>query len=291
MWIAVKPFRRDKSLAQSKYSMRRKCLLIPSQDPGRRIKADLYLPPQPSSGNMDHFRPVLVNYHGSGFVLAGLLGSNVLYCARIACELGIAVLDADYRKAPDHPFPAAIHDVKDVPRWVLGPAAENTAYLFDRRLVMLSGFSSGFSLALAAASVLRTDTYPSIDADIRAVVRIYPSTDLVTPPGDKGHRRRVLGSHLRNFRGYVSIAICRTRSNERILWHLQDARNQKYTPKTWRYSYAKAIRWLKRELHWRKDYKMTQGAEQGSIAWKRREEMYAMAVETIGHAAQERLHE
>ncbi|KAJ0116285.1 Gibberellin receptor GID1B [Diaporthe amygdali] len=193
MWIAIKPLRRDKSLAQSKYSMRCKRLLIPSREPGRRIKADLYLPPHPNPGDRDRFRPVLVNYHGSGFVLTGLLGSKVLYCARIACELGIAVLDADYRKAPEHPFPAAIHVIEDVLRWVSSPATENTDYLFDRRRVMLSGFSSGGSLALVAASVLRADTYPSIDADIRAVVGIYPSTDHVTPLEDKKPPKEGIG--------------------------------------------------------------------------------------------------
>ncbi|KAJ4392351.1 hypothetical protein N0V93_005977 [Gnomoniopsis smithogilvyi] len=193
MWIAIKPLQRDKHLAESEYFMRRRRLLIPSRDPGRCIKADMYLPPETSFKDSAGPRPVLLNYHGSGFVLTGLLGSNILYCARVAFELGIIVIDADYRKAPEHPFPAASNDVEDVLRWISSSAAEEADWLLDKTRVAISGFSSGGSLALAAASVVRTDAHPALGVDIRAVVGIYPSTDLVTPPEKKRPPKEGIG--------------------------------------------------------------------------------------------------
>lgn len=308
-WIAIKPIRRDKQLAESKYSMQRKRVLIPSRDPGRRIKADLYLPPQQSSGHgdSDDPTPVLINYHGSGFVLTGLLGSNVLYCARIASELGIAVLDADYRKAPEHPFPAATHDVEDVLRWVSRPASatKNGEYVFDRQRVMLSGFSSGGSLALAAASVLCRDAQLPIDC--RAVVGIYPSTDLVTPPENKKPPKDGIAKESPEFmRLFLECYVPHERQRADPLASPGLADPGLYPQQVAIFtcegdSLAPEGIALAKRLQVEDDSRdvvsqmmlgvphgFDTGAEQGTVAWERRKEMYAMAVEILGHAVHDR---
>jgi hypothetical protein len=91
-------------------------LEIPSRDRGRSIPANLYLPPN-AQLNPTSPLPVLINWHGSGFVLPGH-GADAIFCARMAETAGIAVLDADYRKGPEHVFPAAINDAEDALRWV-----------------------------------------------------------------------------------------------------------------------------------------------------------------------------
>ncbi|CAN8103335.1 unnamed protein product [Discula destructiva] len=300
-WIAIKLRQRDEKLAQVVYSMQRKRIFIPSRNSGRVIKADLYLPPNSRSRDKAQVRPVLVNYHGSGFVLTGLLGSNVLYCARIACELGIAVLDADYRKAPEHPFPAAINDVEDVLRWISVADAQNTDYLFDSKRVMLSGFSSGGSLALAAASVLRSETDPPIDADIRAVVGIYPSTDLVTPPEDKKPPKEGIGTEspeiMRMFLDcYVPDEKQRADPRASPLLARADLYPQNVAIFTCEgdslaaegVSLAKGLRDSSRcvvsEMMLDVPHGFDAGAEEGSIAWQRRAEMYTMTCKAIGRA-------
>lgn len=35
-------------------------------------------------------------------------------CDRVAKEAGVVVLDADYHKAPAHPYPAPVEDIKDI---------------------------------------------------------------------------------------------------------------------------------------------------------------------------------
>lgn len=146
-------------------------LTIPSRDPGRHIAADLYLPDIKSSSPT----PVLVNWHGSGFVLPNL-GEDAAYCAYVARTTGIAVLDADYRKAPENPFPAALHDVEDVLCWV---ASQPERFAVDQ--IALSGFSAGGNLALVASSLLSLKER----LDIKAVVAFYPPTDLSIAPEAK----------------------------------------------------------------------------------------------------------
>ncbi|KAH8897290.1 alpha/beta-hydrolase [Thozetella sp. PMI_491] len=147
---------------------------IPSRDQGRFINATLYVSNQSDVPALSRKPlPVLINWHGSGFVLPGL-GSDALYCARIAREAGIAILDADYRKGPETTFPGPLFDAEDAIRWV---ASQSTR--FDLTRVALSGFSAGGTLALVVASTLRA----GLDGvQIQAVVAMYPATDLSFEP-------------------------------------------------------------------------------------------------------------
>ncbi|KAK6087171.1 hypothetical protein SCUP234_01802 [Seiridium cupressi] len=151
---------------------------ISSRDPGRDIIGDLYYPPDLSSSSSPGKRPILVNWHGSGFVIPSL-GSDRSFCAQVARETGIIVLDADYRKAPENPFPAAINDVEDTLKWILTRPDE-----FDARKVAVSGFSAGGNLALVASSSLRQGL-DGAGVNIVAVAALYPVTDLSIDPATK----------------------------------------------------------------------------------------------------------
>ncbi|ETS78150.1 hypothetical protein PFICI_10212 [Pestalotiopsis fici W106-1] len=144
---------------------------IPSRDPGRFIVGDLYYPTGESGTTTSAKRPILVNWHGSGFVLP-CHGSDRVFCTRFARETGFVVLDADYRKAPENPFPAAVHDVEDTLKWIASKPDE-----FDATRVAVSGFSAGGNLALVAASTLRQDLV-KFGVHVLAVAALYPPTDL-----------------------------------------------------------------------------------------------------------------
>ncbi|GKT48090.1 AB hydrolase superfamily protein [Colletotrichum spaethianum] len=60
--------------------------------------------------------PVLVAFHGGGFVIGNLEGEGPL-CQLFTTLGGIAV-NVDYRLAPEHPFPIPIHDAFDAVKWV-----------------------------------------------------------------------------------------------------------------------------------------------------------------------------
>jgi acetyl esterase/lipase len=141
---------------------------IPTRNPNRTVTAQLYASSDYSlDSNIP--TPVLVNWHGSGFVVP-LLGSDILFCARVAQETGILVLDMDYRKAPEHPYPSAIEDVEDALVWI---ASQPTR--FDLSRIAVSGFSAGGNLALVAATYLRKKLAETIKIPI--VVAFYPLSD------------------------------------------------------------------------------------------------------------------
>ncbi|KAH7176386.1 Alpha/Beta hydrolase protein [Dactylonectria macrodidyma] len=171
MRLLAYPFMRPLTKAPS--SSTRTLIQIPTRDPTRFIKAYIHLPPGYSTSTP---HGVLLNWHGSGFIMPSL-GMDHEFCDRIAQEASVVVLDADYRKAPEHPFPAPVEDVEDTLKWV-----ESQPDRFDPRRVAVSGFSAGGNLALVAASELRRH-FKGIN--IRAVYAFYPLVDLARNPALK----------------------------------------------------------------------------------------------------------
>ena len=60
--------------------------------------------------------PLLVYYHGGGWVLGNLQSIHGV-TASLAARSGCAVLSVDYRLAPEHPFPAAVEDAMAALVW------------------------------------------------------------------------------------------------------------------------------------------------------------------------------
>jgi acetyl esterase/lipase len=105
-------------------------------------------------------------YHGG----ASHLGSHATLrrlLALISSAAQARVLSAGYRLAPEHPFPAAVHDALTAYRWLL---ARGTA----ARQIAIAGNSSGGGLALAALVALRDAGEPMP----AAAAVISPWTDM-----------------------------------------------------------------------------------------------------------------
>ncbi len=85
--------------------------------------------------------------HGSAFI-TGSAETHREIGARISAASGARVLVLEYRLAPEHPFPAAVHDVLAACRWLA------TAGIPFANLA-LAGDSAGGGLALAALVALR----------------------------------------------------------------------------------------------------------------------------------------
>jgi acetyl esterase/lipase len=142
---------------------------IPGPDMLTRDLSDprvrLYLPDGEES------KPVLVFYHGGGFV-AGNPDSVDPLCRALAEDLGAIVVSVDYRLAPEHPFPAAVDDSVAAVRW----AVEHIAEFAARRAA-----DEGIDLA---AQVL---VYPVVDGDaITASKReFFHGPFLSVPAGDR----------------------------------------------------------------------------------------------------------
>ncbi|MGN6253950.1 MAG: alpha/beta hydrolase [Solirubrobacterales bacterium] len=108
--------------------------------PAGAIGARLYVPTVPAPREL---RPLLVYYHGGGWVI-GDLDTHDNPCRFLAAHSGAAVLAVDYRLAPEHPFPAAVEDVWAAYAW----AADNAAELgCDPARIAVGGDSAGGNLA------------------------------------------------------------------------------------------------------------------------------------------------
>ena len=64
-------------------------------------------------------RGVLLYFHGGGYRL-GSAAMFTPFAARLAAATGAGVVVVDYRLAPEHPFPAALHDAASVYEQILG---------------------------------------------------------------------------------------------------------------------------------------------------------------------------
>ena len=67
-------------------------------------------------------RPVVVYFHGGGFVVGGIDAYDASARA-IADGAKAIVVSADYRRAPEHKFPAAHDDAYAAYQWVLSNAS------------------------------------------------------------------------------------------------------------------------------------------------------------------------
>ncbi|GAA1858713.1 alpha/beta hydrolase [Asanoa iriomotensis] len=103
--------------------------------------------------------PVVVYLHGGGFVICDLETHDPLV-RRLAAATGACVVAVDYRRAPEHPFPAAVDDA----------VAVLTALARDVVPLAVAGDSAGGMLAVLAA--LRVPTIP-----LRAQLLMCPNAD------------------------------------------------------------------------------------------------------------------
>lgn len=118
----------------------------------------------PAPGAAD--RPLVVFLHGGGWVMCGLDTHDAL-CRSLAAACGAVVVSADYRLAPEHPWPAAPDDALTVLLWA---RAEAAALGCDPGRIVVAGDSSGGNLA--AVTALRAPElvagqllcYPPLDA-------------------------------------------------------------------------------------------------------------------------------
>lgn len=121
---------------------------VPTRD-GQSIEARSYRPAgaKGTDDAKDELLPAYMHMHGGGFVF-GSLGSDDAVCARIAANLGVVVLNVNYRHTPEHAYPTAWDDVEDAFAWLHEQArAGGELQGVDGRRVVVGGVSAGGMLA------------------------------------------------------------------------------------------------------------------------------------------------
>ncbi len=154
---------------------------IPGRD-GNQIPVRIYTP------NGAGPFPVITYYHGGGFVIATIDTYDA--SARALASLANAiVVSVEYRKAPEAPYPAALHDAVDAYTWVTKNIG---AYSGVSSKVAVAGESAGGNLATEVAIAARDSglqrpthqllIYPVTSSDVtQASDRFYTDSRLPLP--------------------------------------------------------------------------------------------------------------
>lgn len=140
---------------------------------------------------------VVIYFHGGGFQV----GSVRSHCELIVClsaASGCRMLGVDYRRAPEHRFPAAVLDACAVYEWVLAEGIQPSDVAF-------AGDSAGAGLALSALLSLRKRARPlpaaavlmSAWTDLTASGQSYESR----ASSDPIHQRPMIVAMAKNYLG------------------------------------------------------------------------------------------
>jgi len=120
---------------------------------------------------VEHPAPVLVYFHGGGWVLGSVETIHGV-CAALARLSSCVVVSVDYRLAPEHPFPAALDDAWTVIDWL----RQHAETIGGRTgAIAIGGDSSGGNISAVIARRARDASvelglqllvYPVCDADL-----------------------------------------------------------------------------------------------------------------------------
>ncbi len=132
--------------------------------PGGEIPVRIY-----SSAPASAALPVLVWYHGGGWVI-GNLDSADPACRMLANTSGCVIVSVDYRLAPEAKYPAAAEDCYAATSWVAANAASIGA---DPSRIAVGGDSAGGNLAAVVSQMAKDLGGPRISYQLL----VYPVTD------------------------------------------------------------------------------------------------------------------
>ncbi|WP_231639019.1 alpha/beta hydrolase [Sphingomonas profundi] len=154
---------------------------------------------KPAAANAATPLPVIVYYHGGGWVIADV---NTYDAAPrlMAKQLNAIVVSVEYRHAPEFKFPAQHEDAAAAYRWVLQNAA---SWGGDPAKIALAGESAGGNLAVATAIYAR-DNGLAAPVHILSVYPIANSAKTLPSRMDSANAKPLNGAMLPWFGYYYS---------------------------------------------------------------------------------------
>ena len=129
---------------------------------------DIYLPKQ----QKDSY-PVVIHIYGSAWFNNNGKGmADIGTIVRSLLDAGYAVVCPNHRSSADAQWPAQLHDIRAVVRFVRGEAQK---YHFDPSFIATSGFSSGghLSSTMATTNGMKTATVGSVTLDLEGSLGQY----------------------------------------------------------------------------------------------------------------------
>lgn len=134
---------------------------IPVTSPAGEIPIRIYTPSETAP------KGVHLNFHGGGWVV-GSLESEAAWCRHMANRTALTIIDVGYRKGPEFPFPAAIHDCFDAVQWA------RCTYPSESAGLSFGGLSAGGHMSAVLAHLCRDEGIPNIKLQLL----IVPATDM-----------------------------------------------------------------------------------------------------------------
>jgi acetyl esterase len=114
-----------------------------------RVRARVYRPTAQDGA------PMLLLIHGGGWAFGSIEETEPM-ARQLAAASGAVVVSTSYRLAPEHPFPAGLHDCEATLRWIL---AEGRKHGGDPSRLAVGGNSAGGNLAAAVALRAKPATF------------------------------------------------------------------------------------------------------------------------------------
>jgi acetyl esterase len=149
--------------------------MLPAED-GTPLPARLYAPSHDPL-------PVLLYLHGGGFTIGNLETHDSL-CRQLALLGGVAVVAMEYRLAPEHRFPTAVHDAWAGLRALAGETGR--ALGLDGERLAVGGDSAGGTLAAVCAILAR-------DAGLPLALQVLITPGTAAAPTSASHRTYASG--------------------------------------------------------------------------------------------------
>ena len=123
----------------------------------RELKLRIY-----SNKNDDDNQPLIIFFHGGGFVM-GDLDSHDLLCRHLTKKSECKLIAVDYSLAPEYKFPCSLEDSINAVNYIF----ENDKQIkFDKKKVVVCGDSAGGNLALIVAILSKEKKLPKIIGQI-----------------------------------------------------------------------------------------------------------------------------
>jgi len=172
----VEGLTRDERVAQQRASHDSTMYTVPEAVEQQIAGVDcrVFRPDRPARG-------VYLHFHGGGMI-AGSPGMMDIPNRALSRDLDVAVVSANYRKAPEHPWPAGPDDGVAVAAWLL----EHAESEFGSPRILIGGESAGGYMTAAVALRVR-DELGAIDrvAGLNLIFGVY---DFGGTPSQRGAR-------------------------------------------------------------------------------------------------------
>lgn len=135
-------------------------------DPGTGVIARIYRP-----ANVQKKLPLVIYFHGGAFFISSVGDPNYHGFLNVfVAKVNVVLVSVNYRKAPEHPLPAAYDDSWAALQWVAGKGREDwliSSVDFSR--VFLAGDSAGANISHHMAIKARKS-----DQKLEGIIMIHP---------------------------------------------------------------------------------------------------------------------